>query len=137
GGPDAPRGARAGKGRGIGMTCEEVRDELVAYARGELGEEEQTKIEEHLVRCEGCTNELEGARRVLALTQTADEASIKALTQSIITRAIERGASDIHLERDQKGGRVRYRIDGVLLIDRELIPEQYEPVISRLKMRAG
>src|SRR6266852_442650 len=101
------------------MTCEDVRDELIAYARGELSEARKTAVEEHLVRCEGCTRELEGARKVMALTQMADATSIQDLAKSVVVAALARRASDIHIERIQAEPRLRFRIDGVLQVQEE------------------
>src|SRR5437879_5901673 len=120
------------------MKCEEVRDELIAYARGELSETRKTAVEEHLVRCEGCTRELEGARKVMALTQMADPSSIQDLSRAVIVAALARRASDIHLERIQSEPRLRFRVDGVLHVQQEpaITTEQYEPLIGRYKLMA-
>lgn len=120
------------------MKCEEVRDELVAYARGELAEARKAAVEEHLVRCEGCTRELEGARRVMALTQMADAASVQELATSIFKAALARRASDIHIEKNKDVPRVRFRIDGVLHEQPSLSirKEQYDPLIARIKLMA-
>ena len=120
------------------MKCEEVRDELIAYARGELSEARKTAVEEHLVRCEGCTRELEGARKVMALTQMADASSIQDLAKDVIVAAIAGRASDIHLERIQAEPRLRFRIDGVLQAQQEpgIAPGQYEPLIGQFKLLA-
>lgn len=57
--------------------------------------------------------------------------------QMIITEAIKRRASDIHLEPLEKRFRVRYRIDGVLL-EVENPPKRLQPsIISRLKLMAN
>ncbi len=119
------------------MKCEEVRDELVAYARGELAPDGRRAVEEHLVRCAGCTKELEGTRQVMALTRMADDESIADLVQRLMVAAITGGASDIHLERHSTGPRVRLRIDGVLQEGPPLTAEQYEPVVARIKILAG
>src|SRR5947208_11009067 len=120
------------------MRCEEVRDELIAYARDELNEARKTAVEEHLVRCQDCTRELEGARKVMALTQMADTTSIQAMAKEIILAALARRASDIHLERSKAGPRLRFRVDGVLHVqtDPAIAPEQYEPLVARLKLLA-
>lgn len=117
------------------MNCDEVRDELVAYARHELSAERNAAVERHLVCCPECTRELEGARQVMALTQVADAASTQAKATEILHAALARRASDIHLERDAAGPRLRFRIDGVLQVQKEplITPEQYEPVIDRFK----
>jgi type II secretory ATPase GspE/PulE/Tfp pilus assembly ATPase PilB-like protein len=120
------------------MKCEEVRDELIAYARGELEEARKTAIEEHLVRCRDCTRELEGARKVMALTQMADTGSVQALAKEVISAALARRATDIHLERSKVGPRLRFRIDGVLQVQSEpaITLDQYEPLIARFKLMA-
>jgi type IV pilus assembly protein PilB len=120
------------------MKCEEIRDELVAYVRGELEPDRRTKIEEHLVRCGDCTREWEGTREVMGVMKIADAASIKELVQGLVRTALARRASDIHVEKNRGVPRVRLRIDGVLheQPDLALPPEQYEPVITRIKYMA-
>jgi len=49
-----------------------------------------------------------------SLAAAASEAPIVKLVNSLITDAVRRGASDIHLEPYERHMRVRYRIDGVL-----------------------
>jgi type II secretory ATPase GspE/PulE/Tfp pilus assembly ATPase PilB-like protein len=119
------------------MTCEEARDELIAYTRGELSEERTKAVEEHLARCAGCTSELEGARAVMALTQSADETSIADLAEDLIRTAIRRRASDIHLEMTTDGPRTRFRIDGVIYPGPPLPRAQYEPLVNRFKLMAA
>src|SRR3989440_1024595 len=48
------------------------------------------------------------------LEKAADEAPIVKLVNIILTDAVKRGASDIHMEPYEKEYRVRFRIDGVL-----------------------
>ncbi len=50
-----------------------------------------------------------------APTQVADDAPVVKLINGILTDAVRRGASDIHIEPFEKELRVRYRIDGALL----------------------
>ena len=50
-----------------------------------------------------------------APTQVADDAPVVKLINGILTDAVKRGASDIHIEPFEKEIRVRYRIDGSLL----------------------
>ncbi|MBI3947773.1 MAG: Flp pilus assembly complex ATPase component TadA [Armatimonadetes bacterium] len=119
------------------MTCEEVRDELVAYARGELSPERKAKVEEHLVRCAGCSKELEGARRVMALAQVADELSTARLANQLFAAALTSGASDIHLERVGADVRTRLRIDGVLREGPVITKDQYDPLVARMKLLGG
>ncbi len=68
------------------------------------------------------------------LRDMAREAPIIQLVNLLISRAVEIGASDIHLEPFENQFRVRYRKDGVLF-DAESPPKGLEPaVLSRLKI---
>jgi type IV pilus assembly protein PilB len=51
---------------------------------------------------------------VAALQAQIDDAPVVKLINGILTDAVQRGASDIHIEPFEKEIRVRYRIDGVL-----------------------
>jgi type IV pilus assembly protein PilB len=73
---------------------------------------------------------------VVALQESADDAPIVKLVNSIIAQAAERGASDIHFEPDGRELRVRFRVDGVLSLS-TTIPQRMVPgVISRTKIMA-
>src|SRR4030088_1323895 len=48
------------------------------------------------------------------LEKSADEAPVVKLVNLVLTDAVKRGASDIHIEPYEKEFRVRFRIDGVL-----------------------
>jgi general secretion pathway protein E/type IV pilus assembly protein PilB len=76
--------------------------------------------------------------RMKALTpDAASDAPIIKLVQSLIIEAIQRRASDIHLEPLEQRFRVRYRIDGVL-IEAESPPKRLQlAIISRLKIMAN
>ena len=57
------------------------------------------------------------------LEKAADEAPIVKLVNLVLTDAVKRGASDIHMEPYEKEFRVRFRIDGVLAVDHESAAE--------------
>ncbi len=65
-----------------------------------------------------------------------DEASVIQLVDSLVHAAIERSASDIHVESTPHGARVRYRIDGVLYDQETIPPSKAAQLISRLKVLA-
>ena len=70
------------------------------------------------------------------LKDLASEAPVIRLVNALITRAVELGASDIHLESGESRLRLRYRIDGVL---REMEPPPARlksAIVSRLKIMA-
>lgn len=59
------------------------------------------------------------------------------LVDTLISRAIGEEATDIHIEPEEEGVKVRFRIDGILHI-RPAIPKTLQPaVITRLKILAG
>jgi general secretion pathway protein E len=75
-----------------------------------------------------------GDERVERLIGAASEAPIIRLVNFVIARAIERGASDIHIEPFEKAIKVRYRIDGIL-VEAEAPPRRLQTaIISRIKI---
>jgi general secretion pathway protein E len=70
------------------------------------------------------------------LKDLASEAPIIKLVNTLITRAVESRASDIHIEPFEDELRVRYRIDGILH-DIESLPKKLQPaIVSRVKIMA-
>lgn len=71
------------------------------------------------------------------LRELASEAPTVNLLNSLISRALKQGASDMHLEPNKGRYRVRFRVDGVLH-EVETLPARLQlPVISRLKILAN
>jgi type IV pilus assembly protein PilB len=73
---------------------------------------------------------------VVELHESADDAPIVKLVNSIIAQAAERGASDIHFEPDGRELRVRFRIDGVLSVSTTIPSRMVAGVLSRTKIMA-
>lgn len=71
------------------------------------------------------------------LRELASEAPTVNLLNSLITKALARGSSDMHLEPYQGRFRVRYRVDGVLHEVESLAPKMQLPIITRLKILSG
>ncbi len=71
---------------------------------------------------------------VLALHDTADDAPIVKLVNQLVAQAVERGASDLHLEPDGREMRVRFRIDGVLQEITTVPRRMANGVVSRIKI---
>ena len=57
--------------------------------------------------------------------------------ESIFAGALALGASDIHIEPEESGVRLRYRLDGVLHDIMDLEREIYQRLMSRLKLLSG
>ncbi|MGH7468503.1 MAG: type IV-A pilus assembly ATPase PilB [Longimicrobiales bacterium] len=88
---------------------------------------------EDLEVIEETEEELSGA----ALAQAVEDAPVVKLINGILTDAVHRGASDVHIEPYEKEVRVRYRIDGVL---KEMMkpPLKMRPALtSRIKILAS
>ncbi len=70
--------------------------------------------------------------------EAAQEASVVRLVNEILTEAIESRASDIHVESQESGIKLRYRVDGVL--QRQPTPPEMNrfqaAIVSRLKIMA-
>lgn len=66
-----------------------------------------------------------------------DEAPAVRALDDIHDVAVQNNASDIHVEPAQTGGRVRQRVDGILLESKTLTAELYAQVVSRMKLLAG
>ena len=65
---------------------------------------------------------------------SAGDTPIVKLVQSVITKAIKIGASDIHIEPFEKAYYVRYRLDGELYRAMSLPPSIKEAITSRIKI---
>ena len=94
-----------------------ISDAIAKFYGTKDSEEELTKImdaltgsEDDLELAAGEDQELDAAY----LEKVAEEAPIIKLVNLILTDAVKRGASDIHVEPYETELRVRYRIDGVL-----------------------
>ncbi len=104
--------------------CEkDILTSLEATYEGEVKEQEDT-----------ASSSIEVMEDVEQLRDMASEAPVIRLVNSVLTKAIEIGASDVHLEVFERNARLRYRVDGIL---RELTPpprELYNAIISRIKI---
>src|SRR6202140_149512 len=73
---------------------------------------------------------------VAALAEGAEEAPVVKLVNLILTDAIKRGASDIHIEPYEKEFRVRFRIDGILYEIMNPPLKLKDAITSRMKILA-
>jgi type IV pilus assembly protein PilB len=89
-------------------------DEAVASAMDAEGEEELAAVTE--------------------IRESADDAPVIKLVNSIIAQAVQEGVSDIHLEPDGRDMRVRFRVDGVLSETTTIPRRMVAGVVSRIKI---
>src|SRR5579863_5995675 len=70
------------------------------------------------------------------LRDMASEAPVIRLVNAMIAQAVDKRASDIHIEPFEKEFRVRYRVDGVLVNEDPPPREMKAAIISRVKLMA-
>lgn len=70
------------------------------------------------------------------LKDMASEAPVIKLVNQLLTKAVEDGASDIHIEPFQDHLQLRYRVDGVMVAQSELPLAVQNAIISRIKIMA-
>jgi type IV pilus assembly protein PilB len=78
----------------------------------------------------------ESTLNLAALEKAAEEAPVIKLVNYILTDAVKRGASDIHMEPYEKEYRVRYRVDGMLATIMNPPNKLRDAIISRVKIMA-
>jgi type IV pilus assembly protein PilB len=71
---------------------------------------------------------------VTEIRESADDAPVIKLVNSIIAQAVEELASDIHFEPDGRDMRVRFRVDGVLRETTTIPRRMVAGVVSRVKI---
>jgi type IV pilus assembly protein PilB len=99
-------------------------DEIVSFIDEGQGESVELEAEE------------EGSLNLAALEKAAEEAPVIKLVNYILTDAVKRGASDIHMEPYEKEYRIRYRIDGLLQTVMNPPNKLRDAIISRAKIMA-
>ncbi len=121
------------------VASEEAIRERIDRNFGSSRELELKKVMEDLTTVDEAALELmeeEEELDVAKLAEESQEAPVVRLVNIMLTDAIKRGASDIHVEPYEKSYRVRYRIDGLL---REVMnpPQRLKDAItSRIKVLA-
>ena len=73
---------------------------------------------------------------ITEIRESADDAPVIKLVNSIIAQAVEDGASDIHFEPEERGMRVRFRVDGVLRESTSIPRRMVAGTVSRVKIMA-
>ena len=71
-----------------------------------------------------------------ALAQESEDAPIIKLVNAVLSEAVERGASDIHIESYEKSFRIRYRVDGTLSEVMRPPMKMRNAIVSRVKIMA-
>jgi type IV pilus assembly protein PilB len=82
-------------------------------------------------------DESEDLALVSEIRESAEDAPVIKLVNSIIAQAVQDGASDLHFEPDGKEMRVRFRVDGVLSESTTIPRRMVAGVVSRVKIMAN
>ncbi len=98
--------------------------------------EEMSAIDTQDTNLEVVEDQEEEAIDLERLAEEGEEAPVIRLVNIILTDAIKRGASDIHVEPYEREYRVRYRIDGILYEVMNPPPKLREAIASRIKILA-
>src|SRR6202165_2978765 len=122
------------------VASETAISEAISKFYGEAqSEEELIKVMKDLTGEENADLELaaeEQEMNLAELERAAEEAPIIKLVNLILTDAVKRGASDIHIEPYEKELRVRFRIDGILPAVMSPPMKLRDAIISRVKIMA-
>jgi type IV pilus assembly protein PilB len=78
--------------------------------------------------------EEEKVKDTTELITSSEDAPVVRLANNILALALKKGASDIHLEPQEKGVVLRFRIDGVLYVETVLSKKIQLPLASRFKI---
>ncbi len=76
------------------------------------------------------------AREFLELRDRLANTSAVRLVEELFAKALDMGATDIHMEHQEKGFRVRFRVDSILQDAMYIHPELADEVTSRIKILA-
>ncbi len=75
--------------------------------------------------------------RTLGAAATAEDAPVVRLLQTMFEDATQVNASDIHIEPQERRVQIRFRIDGVLILQTEADSKIGPPLVLKLKLMAG
>jgi type IV pilus assembly protein PilB len=93
-----------------------------------------TRLDDVVTSTEAEEEAESGPAEVVDLRETAEDAPVIKLVNQIVAQAVERGASDVHLEPDGTDMRVRFRVDGVLNEATTVPRRMVSGVVSRIKI---
>ena len=122
------KGAAGGPGSGLsstGMSTLEMASKGLEELQATLGDASDVEVLEEL-------QEISAE----ALAKQGEEAPVVRLVNVVLMSAIQKGASDIHIEPYEKELRVRYRIDGILYNIMSPPLRFREAIASRIKIMA-
>jgi type IV pilus assembly protein PilB len=121
------------------VSSEEAIREAIDRYFGSSREMELKRVMEDIATSDETALELldeEDELEAAGLAEASEEAPVVRLVNIVLTDAIKRGASDIHVEPYEKMFRVRYRVDGLLYEVMTPPLKLKDAIVSRLKVLA-
>lgn len=83
---------------------------------------------------QGADRHAYGSEDIRYLRELAEEAPVVELVNNVMSQAMEKRSSDIHIEPREFDFRIRFRVDGVLHDQLSLPRERFAAVVSRIKL---
>jgi type IV pilus assembly protein PilB len=138
-------GLDAGKREDLERKNEEARTERRREDRRRDDKKKTSAFDQPMQSLEDLQNEIlsglevqndeeEKPQDILDLATASEDAPVVRLANNILAMAIKKGASDIHIEPQEKGTVLRLRVDGVLRVESILSKKIQLPLASRLKI---
>jgi type IV pilus assembly protein PilB len=112
-------------GKGLAATNASLSTDMVSQALEDLGEDDGLEVVGEVANTDTAT-----------LQQQGSEAPVIRLVNALMLSAIQRGASDIHLEPYEREMRIRFRIDGILQPVLAPALKYRDAITSRIKIMA-
>lgn len=113
------------------VTAERFR-ELITQAYATHAVQQGSSVVDRSVRLEGRSGETD---LLSAVANDSDSPAMR-IASELLREALARGASDIHLDATESGGRVRFRVDGVLRDARDTDSATHAALVARCKVMA-
>jgi type IV pilus assembly protein PilB len=120
------------------VVCRKDIAAVIESRREETSQDNNTNVDEIIAGVEEDDVEVvESKEEDLDLEKAAGESPVIRLVNYIIADAVKQGASDIHIEPQEKKLKVRFRIDGVLFEAMSPPHQMHAAIISRLKVMSN
>ena len=116
------------------MTGQEVRPVVASHEDVTALIGRMNRLDDAVAEAIGEGEEDEGLTDVSDIRESADDAPVIKLVNSVVAQAVEDGASDVHFENAGGEMRVRQRVDGVLQETTTIPKRMVAGVVSRIKI---
>lgn len=79
----------------------------------------------------------ESMKDIASISEVLKKANVTDILAAVIAASVQLGSSDVHIEAEEKGIAVRFRVDGMLQEVAMLDREQWKRIINRIKLIAS